>query len=116
MTTFKLLFFYNFQRHKLFFLRFLDFKSLHIHSLSFFVMITDNLLFNSLCPFVYFIIDFMLRYLWMLSSLLLYYQYLNCSGTSLRLFGELLNFPLKENPYFIKVGNRLYICTYITEN
>ena len=35
----------------------------------FFVMITDNLLHNLLCPFVYFIIDFVLRYLWMLSSL-----------------------------------------------
>ena len=32
-------------------------------------MITDNLLYNSLSPVVYFIIDFMLYYLWMLSTL-----------------------------------------------
>ena len=36
----------------------------------FFVMITVNLLYNSLCPFVYFIRNFVLRHLWMLSSLL----------------------------------------------
>ena len=58
--------FYNFQRPKPF-LMYRDFMFLHILFFFFFI-ITDNLLYNTYMS-VYFIIDFLLRYLWMLSSL-----------------------------------------------
>ena len=44
--------------------------------LLFFVRITDNLPYSSLCPFVYFMIDFVLFYLWMDVIILVFTQML----------------------------------------